>query len=128
MIHGENDNYCNTCPTSIRGMCCWFSYFDGEENFIIFPCNYLNKKTRRCTIYKDRFKINPHCLDIDTAYMMGALPKECAYVKLYDFEPSLPFKTVNLKKLKEMIKNGIQKGRFPKKDDIRRALVSSTQT
>ncbi len=108
----EINNYCNTCPSSIRGMCCWFSYFDGTDNFVVFPCKYLSKKTRRCTIYKKRFIINPKCMGIDEAYMMGGLPENCPYVEDYDFEPSLPFKIYNKEKRIEMIKNGIEKRRF----------------
>lgn len=111
----EIGNYCNTCPSSLRGMCCWFSFYDGLDNFLIYPCKYLSEKTKRCTIYKKRFKINKKCVELDEAYMMGGLPESCPYVEDYDFEPTLPFKTVNIKKrnkLIEMIKNGIEKGRF----------------
>ena len=111
----EANNHCNNCPHDIRGICCWFSYFDGVENFIIFPCEHLSKKTKRCKIYKKRFKVAKWCMDLDTAYMMGALPEACPYVKDYDFEPSIPFKTINyekFKKTKEMIKNGFEKRRF----------------
>ena len=108
----EINNHCNTCPSNLRGMCCWFSYFDGTDNFVVFPCKYLSKKTRRCTIYKKRFTINPKCMGIDEAYMMGGLPENCPYVENYDFEPSLPFKIINKKKQNEMIKDGIKKRRF----------------
>ena len=99
----ETENYCNTCPSTLRGMCCYFSLFDGQDNFIMYPCKYLSKKTRRCTIYKKRFIINKDCLDIESAYKKGALPKECPYAKTYDYPPIRPFKTVNIEKRKEMI-------------------------
>jgi len=76
--------------------------YDGIENIAMYPCKYLSKKTRRCTIYKKRFIINKNCLDIDKAYSEGALPKDCPYVKDYDYPPVRPFKTVNNKKLIEM--------------------------
>ncbi|KKL48943.1 hypothetical protein LCGC14_2320440, partial [marine sediment metagenome] len=64
----EINNYCNTCPSTLRGMCCWFSFYDGTDNFLIYPCQYLSKKTRRCTIYKKRFKVNKKCVELDEAY------------------------------------------------------------
>ena len=103
----EVNNYCNTCPNTIRGICCWFSLYDGVDNFIVYPCKYLSKKTRRCTIYKNRFKINKNCTNIDRAYYAGALPKDCRYVKDYDpniYPPIRPFKTIHEQKRKELIK------------------------
>ena len=98
-------NHCNECPTKIRGMCCYLSYFDGEENFILGPCKYLNKKTRRCTIYKKRFKINKDCLNVEEMIEQGAVPKECAYVNdNSDVQPIQPYKTINNIKRNELIK------------------------
>ena len=97
-------NYCNTCPTSIRGMCCYISIYDGEEQFILFPCKYLNKKTRRCTIYKKRFKINKDCLDLEAMLLKGACPEECEYVKNSFITPQHPYKIINNKKRNEWIK------------------------
>jgi uncharacterized cysteine cluster protein YcgN (CxxCxxCC family) len=110
MIKGKTDNHCNTCPSTLRGMCCYFSFYDGTDNFVVYPCEYLNKKTRRCTIYKNRFTI-PHCLTVKEALIEGALPKECPYVKESDIVPIRPNKTYNKKKLEMMI-NGIKKRRF----------------
>jgi len=100
----EKVNYCNQCPSSLRGMCCWFSIYDGVDNFIVRPCPYLSKKTRRCTIYKKRFEINPRCLTLKKGLERGAFPKECAYVKEYKGKSELPCKTVNNKKRNELIK------------------------
>ena len=97
-------NYCNQCPTKIRGMCCYYSFFDGKENFIIYPCKYLNKKTRRCKVYKNRFIKNPGCLNREEMLKRGAVPKECAYVKEYPtIQPIRPYKTINNKKRDELI-------------------------
>ena len=86
-------------------MCCYFSYFDGEENFILYPCKFLNKKTRRCKIYKKRFKIKKDCLNVEEMITQGAVPKECAYVKDYpNVQPIRPYKITNNKKRLEMIK------------------------
>ena len=120
MIEGKNENHCNTCPTSIRGMCCWFSFYDRTDNFIIFPCKYLSKKTRRCTIYKNRFKINDKCLKVSDALKQGAFPKECAYVKESDIKPVIPNKIYNKEKRIEMIKDGLEKRRFHTNSGTRR--------
>lgn len=111
MIKGKNEeNYCNVCPASIRGMCCWFSHYDGADNFVIYPCEYLSKKTRRCKVYNKRFNIK-HCLTVEESLIEGAFPLECAYVKESDVIPIRPNKTINTNK-REMIKNGIKKRRF----------------
>ena len=107
MIKGKDMNYCNTCPSSIRGLCCYYSYFDGVENFITHPCKYLSKKTGRCTIYKKRFKINPLCLIMEKALKEGQLPELCMYVQKSEIIPIRPWKTINKNKVKEMIKYGI---------------------
>ena len=125
MIKGKNtDNYCNVCPASLRGMCCWFTYYDGTDNFIIYPCEYLSKKTRRCKVYSKRFNIK-HCLSVEDALKEGALPLECAYVKESDVIPIRPHKKINIKKL-EMIKNGIKEGRFSASNSLGWAKSVST--
>ena len=98
------ENYCNRCPTSIRGMCCYVSYYDGEENFILGPCIYLNNKTRRCKVYKNRLEINKECLNVEDMLLQGACPKECEYIKDSFTTPQHPYKTINNKKRNEMIK------------------------
>ena len=128
MIEDRNNiNYCNTCPSIMRGMCCWFSHYDGTDNFIIYPCDYLSKKTRRCKIYKNRFKINPKCLKLEDALLEGALPIECPYVIESDVIPIRPNKSINIKKI-EMIKNGIKKGRFHAINSSERSKVLSSET
>ena len=104
-------NYCNQCPSSLRGMCCWLSHYDGVDNFIVFPCKYLSKKTRRCTVYKKRFEINKWCLSLNKALEQGALPKACPYVQEWEGTPTRPNKTVNKQKRDEII-NGIKKRRL----------------
>lgn len=96
-------NYCNQCPSTLRGLCCWLSMDDGVDNFIVFPCKYLSKKTRRCTIYKKRFEINKRCLPLKKALEQGALPKECPYVKEWKGTPIRPNKIFNKNKRMELI-------------------------
>ena len=96
-------NYCNQCPTKIRGMCCYYSFFDGEENFILFPCEHLSKKTRRCKVYKNRFIKNPGCLSVEEMLKQGAIPEECAYhTESPHIQPIRPYKTINNKKRDEL--------------------------
>ncbi len=78
--------------------------YDGVDNFIIGPCPHLNKKTRRCKIYKKRLEINKRCLPLNKALEQGALPKECPYVQEWDGTPIRPNKTINNEKRLEMIK------------------------
>jgi uncharacterized cysteine cluster protein YcgN (CxxCxxCC family) len=111
MIKGSTTNHCNTCSADIRGMCCWYSYYDGTDNFVIYPCEYLSKKTRRCTIYKNRFKINEKCLTVDQALREGAFPKECPYVIESSITPIRPHKTVNIKKVR-LLNDELKKRRF----------------
>ncbi|KKM72325.1 hypothetical protein LCGC14_1421650 [marine sediment metagenome] len=111
------ENYCNRCPTGLRGICCWYSMYDGTDNFVVQPCEYLSKKTKRCKDYKNRFKINPNCLTVEQALIEGALPLGCPYVMKSDVIPIRPNKTVNIKKM-EMIKNGNEEGRFRISDGI----------
>lgn len=100
------ENYCNTCPSGIRGLCCHYSMYDGIEHVITDKCPYLTK-AGRCSIYDKRFDKNPKCLTVDKALRTGALPEECAYVKNSDIIPDKPYK-------KRVIKNEYKKRRFNK--------------
>ena len=85
-------------------MCCYYSFFDGVENFVLYPCKYLSKKTRRCKVYKNRLKKNPSCLNVDEMLKQGAVPEGCAYVKEYpNIQTIRPYKTINNKKRDELI-------------------------
>lgn len=73
---------CLDCP--VRGDCCYFStLIDGRYNIILpdHPCIYLNTDTGLCTIYKDRKKHYPDCLDWEDAKKIGGLPEECLFLK-----------------------------------------------
>ncbi len=113
----EKNNYCNRCPTGLRGICCWYSMYDGTDNFVVYPCKFLSKKIKRCKVYKNRFEKNPNCLTVEQALIEGALPLGCPYVMKSDVLPIRPNKTVNIKKM-ELIKNGIEEGRFRISDGI----------
>lgn len=44
-------------------------------------CNFLDEKTGKCTVYKERFEKNPDCLSVEKAISQRALPNDCPYVK-----------------------------------------------
>ena len=78
------ENYCNTCPSKIRGLCCYHKKnFIINTNEVIYsnPCQYLNK-AGRCKIYKKRFEINPNCMGIEKAVRFIALPEGCKYYEV----------------------------------------------
>jgi Zn ribbon nucleic-acid-binding protein len=57
-------------------------------------CIYLNEKTGRCTVYKNRFEKNPNCLTLQQMYRMGSMPRECPYVKddpVYQTRDDIPY-------------------------------------
>ncbi|MDK2790646.1 MAG: uncharacterized protein PWP15_1153 [Methanothermococcus sp.] len=72
------DELCERC-----GRCCIVHVFnsgDSEKPQIIY-CTHLDKETKLCKIYKDRFKKEDECLTVMEAIMVSALPKDCPYVK-----------------------------------------------
>lgn len=81
-------NLCNKCLASIRGKCCYSSFWIIDNDQVHWkislskhPCKYLNTKTGRCKIYKKRYELNPNCLTIKEMIIMGTVPKECLYIK-----------------------------------------------
>jgi uncharacterized cysteine cluster protein YcgN (CxxCxxCC family) len=72
-------NLCIKCPTP--GICCYFDVVANEKRICIDnACAFLDDKTRKCVIYKQRYK-NPHCLTIEQMIKGGTVPKWCLYVK-----------------------------------------------
>lgn len=68
---------CLNC--TVQGECCyWHIIIDNQpQKFAL--CPFLNKNTKLCTIYDNRFKINPYCRTIEQAKDQGTLPEECLY-------------------------------------------------
>lgn len=84
------ESLCKRC-----GLCCICKY--GIPNKVVFytdvRCDALNPKTKECTIYKKRFKINGNnCrkVDLDAILTENIVPRTCGYVE-YIFGPA-PFK------------------------------------
>lgn len=94
----EKENYCNHCPSNIRGYCCYRSFRIRDYNIILpsHPCIHLNHKTHRCRIYKKRFRLNKDCADIETAYRKGGLPYNCRYLQDFDYPAEVPPKLLEL--------------------------------
>jgi len=80
-------NLCLKCPDEIRGKCCYYTYTayttSNEKCFILLKhyCPYLNPETKKCNIFKERFKINPYCANIKTSIELGGLIEGCKYLK-----------------------------------------------
>ena len=53
------------------------------------PCPHLHVQTRLCTVYEERFQVNPRCLDVKEGIKLGVFPASCPYVSgLSDYLPS----------------------------------------
>jgi uncharacterized cysteine cluster protein YcgN (CxxCxxCC family) len=64
------------------GRCCFNKIFHkGRIFYTPFPCQYLDKKTRLCTIYEQRHRINPDCLPVPEGLKLGVFPKDCPYAQ-----------------------------------------------
>ena len=76
------EDICNKC-----GLCCHQKVV--AEDFLLLDlaetCEFLDKETNLCTIYKDRVKKCKDCKKV-TPFMAAfspVLPATCAYVKLF---------------------------------------------
>ncbi|HKK00887.1 MAG TPA: hypothetical protein VJ955_01860 [Desulfuromonadales bacterium] len=66
------------------GRCCYEKIdFEGEIYYTDEPCEYLDLKTRLCTIYdRRRHQIRSGCASLTPEVLkMGALPADCPYVE-----------------------------------------------
>ena len=77
------EDICNKC-----GLCCHRKVV--AEDFLLLDlaetCEFLDKETNLCNVYKDRFKKCKDCKKV-TPFMAAfspALPATCAYVKLFE--------------------------------------------
>ena len=87
MVEHCDDNYCNSCPSDIRGLCCRekqiirYSKYVWEIQYKK-PCPFLNTKTNRCKVYDKRHEVNKHCLTIAEALKRPfTLPYGCKYLE-----------------------------------------------
>ncbi len=65
------------------GRCCYEKLdVDGAVIYTDEPCEFLDLKTRRCTVYPDRHKARPGCAPLTTENIaQGILPADCPYVE-----------------------------------------------
>ncbi len=80
------EEICERC-----GRCCYEKYEYRDKIFYTrTPCQYLDLKTKACTVYHDRSKRHPECVSLTLEFVeAGILPDDCPYVKLLrDSEPS----------------------------------------
>lgn len=77
------DDLCDQC-----GRCCLMREVDEDGDVIIdyaAPCEFLDVKTRRCSIYKNRFDTCTQCNRVTLRHTLFAdhLPEGCAYARLF---------------------------------------------
>lgn len=78
----EEKNLCIDCPSDIRGLCCYFSVLiKGVQMVCDDYCKFLNIETGRCSVYRERFQKNRHCLTLEEMKKHGTLPRKCLYVQ-----------------------------------------------
>jgi len=81
MMTLRNGDKCRKC-----GRCCYFmTVIDGQLVRTNVPCPYLDAETHLCTIFKDRFWVNPRCLTLSQAIAQRVLPADCPYVADLDW-------------------------------------------
>ena len=80
----ERDAICKKC-----GSCCRKKVQIGQKVvYLPYWCQYLDVKTKLCTVYARRHEVHPGCKTIEDAIEKGILPASCAYVQgLKDYKP-----------------------------------------
>lgn len=75
----NDDDFCLDC--SVQGECCyWFVIVDNQHIKTTTPCMFLDLKTKLCSVYKNRFKLNPYCQTSKQAKKQGLLPLNCKHL------------------------------------------------
>lgn len=79
----EWERICERC-----GRCCYEKYaYRGKVFYSKTPCPHLDTKTQLCTIYHQRAKLHPECVQLTPELVRaGILPDDCPYVKLINAE------------------------------------------
>jgi len=74
----EWEELCTGC-----GKCCCDKVWRGKKLVALTSfCKFLDLETNRCSVYKNRFTLEPLCSQIDADIIeMGALPEDCPYVE-----------------------------------------------
>ena len=79
MTKSEWESLCDHC-----GLCCLHRVKDGKTGkmkLLAVACQHLDTSFCRCSIYEERFKIEPTCLELspDKKRRLKKLPYTCAY-------------------------------------------------
>lgn len=77
------DDICDRC-----GRCCFEHEVDEDGDVVIDyaqPCEFLDVKTRACTVYEHRFEACERCgrVTLLTAMIDPRLPEGCAYARRF---------------------------------------------
>jgi len=64
------------------GRCCYEKIeYEGEIYYTETPCEKLDIATHLCTVYAERTKVRPGCVQLTPELVrMGILPADCPYV------------------------------------------------
>ena len=75
---GSWDDICKRC-----GRCCYEKVeYAGEVFYTDVPCDRLDPVTRLCTVYSDRHRVRPGCVQLTPEIIRrGVLPADCPYVQ-----------------------------------------------
>ena len=72
----QHEALCRRC-----GRCCYAKLVIGTHVIALDePCDYLDTTTNLCTVYENRFQVNPRCLTIKQGIANRAFPDGCPYV------------------------------------------------
>ncbi len=71
------------------GKCCHEKIvIDGQVVYLPSFCKFYDPESRLCTVYENRFELNPHCLTVEEGIQLGVFPADCPYVRdLPDYCP-----------------------------------------
>jgi len=77
------DSHCHQCA-----LCCYEKIQQEDGSWFIDlsrPCPWLDEETRLCTVYENRFEVNPRCRRITVVRSLFAayLPSSCGYVRAF---------------------------------------------
>lgn len=79
----SDDTLCKQC-----GRCCRKKeIINGKPFYTDDYCEYNDRNTHLCTIYKNRHDLNQYCLTVEKGIGFGVFPSDCPYVQdLEDYE------------------------------------------
>lgn len=78
------EDICSKC-----GLCCYQKIIQKGcvEIDLSSPCQYLDIKTNRCTIYEERFKLEKNCKKVNLFRVIFSpyIPPTCSYLKKFHY-------------------------------------------